>query len=213
MSRVPRTIERPYRISVTNAQKSPAISKRRLEEIARTTLETEGVAEAEISIAVLGDEEIQRVNLEYLGHDYPPDVLSFVLDVEGGEGEATGRKGRGTGKILSGEILLGAEEAIRGGERFGWPPENELTLYLVHGLLHLCGYDDLVPSEKRIMREREKAILGIWGLTPPYLKREGREKKPRLGVTEKVAAEKRTSEKSAGLKGKRSVSRRGGKRS
>ena len=45
---------------------------------------------------------------------------------------------------------------------------NELTLYVIHGLLHICGYDDLPPQEKAIMRSRERAILNSLSLTPVY---------------------------------------------
>ena len=51
---------------------------------------------------------------------------------------------------------------------YQWTPHEELILYLVHGLLHLCGYDDLTPAERRIMRAREKEILAYWNLTPHY---------------------------------------------
>jgi hypothetical protein len=48
--------------------------------------------------------------------------------------------------------------------RFGWSARDELTLYLVHGLLHLCGYDDRTSRERRIMRGRERAILAGLGI-------------------------------------------------
>ena len=49
-----------------------------------------------------------------------------------------------------------------------WTASNELTLYVVHGLLHICGYDDLTPAEKQIMRGRERAVLHALGLQPVY---------------------------------------------
>jgi probable rRNA maturation factor len=49
-----------------------------------------------------------------------------------------------------------------------WSAEAELILYIVHGLLHICGYDDLTPEEKCIMRARERAILSELGLTAIY---------------------------------------------
>jgi probable rRNA maturation factor len=66
---------------------------------------------------------------------------------------------RSAGRGIDGEVLVSAEMAVQMADRFGWSPRDELTLYLVHGLLHLCGYDDLSPAERRLMRERERAIL------------------------------------------------------
>ncbi len=53
--------------------------------------------------------------------------------------------------------------AVRSAPRFDWSPAEELTLYLVHGLLHLCGYDDLTEPERRLMRRRERTILKLLG--------------------------------------------------
>ncbi len=66
---------------------------------------------------------------------------------------------RGAGRRIDGEVLVSAEMAVQMSARFGWSPRDELTLYLVHGLLHLCGYDDLSPAERRLMRQRERTIL------------------------------------------------------
>lgn len=196
MSRTTSAIDRLYRISVSNEQSSLRLDKRKLIQAARTLLRAERVAQAEISIALLDDEAIHQVNLEYLNHDYPPDVLSFVLD-EAGEGTPakTGKSGsreRGAGKILSGEVLIGVDEAIRGAKKFDWPAEHEVLLYLVHGLLHICGYDDLSPSEKKIMRSREKDILALWDLVPPYLRRTSPVKKisPKKSSPQKTSSKK-----------------------
>lgn len=170
MPRTSSAIQGSYRVTVSNEQRSLKLDKRKLIEAVRTVLRDESVTEAEISIALLDDESIHRVNLEFLNHNYPPDVLSFVLEESGGDTDGSGRR-RGAGKILQGEILIGVEEAMRVAARYDWPAEHEVLLYLVHGLLHLCGYDDLTSSEKRIMRRREKELLGTWDLVPPYLRR------------------------------------------
>jgi probable rRNA maturation factor len=53
--------------------------------------------------------------------------------------------------------------ASQSASRFGWSPAQELALYLIHGLLHLCGYDDGTEPERRLMRRRERAILKLLG--------------------------------------------------
>lgn len=132
-------------------------------------LEDERVAMAEVSIALVDDREMQALNREYLGHDYPTDVVSFLLDEES-SWTGTPRKPvrRGDGKRLEGEIILGVEYAQVEADSLGWDVESELCLYLVHGLLHLCGYDDLTPGEKRIMRRREREVFAKLGREARY---------------------------------------------
>jgi probable rRNA maturation factor len=75
---------------------------------------------------------------------------------------------RAAGCLIQGEIVASAEMA---GELSGaghWDALSELKLYLVHGMLHICGYDDLTPDEQNIMRQRERAIMAGIGLTVVY---------------------------------------------
>jgi probable rRNA maturation factor len=69
-------------------------------------------------------------------------------------------------EVIGGEIVLSAETAWRNAGTYGVSPQDELSLYVVHGLLHLCGYDDLTPREKRIMRRREAEALAGSGVAP-----------------------------------------------
>lgn len=77
-------------------------------------------------------------------------------------------EGRATGAAIEGEIIASAEMAVTMAGDGKWSAEAELILYVVHGLLHICGYDDLTPEEKCIMRARERAILSELGLTAIY---------------------------------------------
>lgn len=121
---------------------------------AEDVLLAEHYLSAEISIAIVDNAEMRTLNRRFLNHDWPTDVLSFCFDEE-----------RDT---LAGEVVLNAEMAAEVAERYDWTPPDELLLYLVHGLLHLCGYDDRdEPSQVR-MRRRETALLTEWGLHPVY---------------------------------------------
>ena len=161
-----------YQILISNEQATVAISEDELRRVAVRTLEAEGVVAAEISVAVVDDAAIQRVNREYLQHDYPTDVISFLLD----SGDADPRScsasphktARGYGKWLHGDVILSGDTAQREAREYGWEPQAEVCLYLVHGLLHLCGYDDLSDAEQAIMRGREREILEQLGLSPRY---------------------------------------------
>lgn len=123
----------------------PSVDQERVRDCCRRVLEREGVEIASLSIAYVDDVEMQKLNREYLGHDYPTDVISFLLD------DAIQAETR----CLTGELVVGLEYGRRMAARHGWRPDDELLLYVVHGLLHLCGYDDLTDEARPIMRMRE----------------------------------------------------------
>jgi probable rRNA maturation factor len=107
----------------------------------------------EVSVAIVDAATIHRLNREYLEHNYPTDVISFVYSAEQ--------------NLLEGEIIASADYAAEEAARYGWPAEHELLLYLVHGALHLVGYDDLDPDSAAVMRRREREVLAGFGLNPP----------------------------------------------
>lgn len=129
--------------------------RRRLAAIARRVLEAEGVARAEVSIAVVDDPAIHDVNRRHLDHDWPTDVISFALSGPGDDG-------------LSGELIVSAETAARMARRDGVDAWTELVLYATHGLLHLCGHDDLTEAGAAAMRHREGELLAAEGLSHPF---------------------------------------------
>jgi len=171
----------PFTIAIANQQRAVRINRRQLTRLARSVLARETVASADISIAIVDDRQIHAINRQFLKHDYPTDVISFLLDGAFEETSACGRAGRvgakptgkgrgrgralrtnrrGRGKVIDGEVILSAETARRNAGIFGVSPNEELSLYLVHGLLHLCGYDDMTRPEKQLMRRREAESLG-----------------------------------------------------
>jgi probable rRNA maturation factor len=134
------------RISIANQQEAVPIDRRRLREIVAAVLDGEGKTDAEISLAFVDNPTIHRLNKRYLQHDGPTDVLSFPLSEPGA-------------KRLSGELVIGAEVAKAQSEERGHDVQAELALYVIHGLLHLYGYDDKSPAQERRMRERERYYL------------------------------------------------------
>ncbi len=110
-----------------------------------------GVQRLYASIAIVDDETIQELNAEQLGHDWPTDVISFILD------EIDGR--------LEGELVASAETAARVCIAAGWTVDDELLLYVVHGLLHVVGMEDLQPEQQTAMRRLEQACLLALGVT------------------------------------------------
>jgi probable rRNA maturation factor len=141
-------------IAICNEQTTHHVADDRLEGAVRAILEDEEVRRATVSVAVLNDASIQRLNREYLQHDYPTDVLSFVLERSEAE--------------LDGEVIVSADTAAASADRFGWTLADELLLYVIHGTLHLVGYDDAEPGRRAEMRKRELHYLGKFGLEPRY---------------------------------------------
>jgi probable rRNA maturation factor len=132
------------RISITNQQEKVPIDYARMRELARAVLEGEGEPDAEVNLAFVDDATIHTLNKRYLNHDEPTDVLSFPLS---------------EGKKLSGQLVIGAEVALREATERGHDVQAELALYAIHGLLHLCGHDDHEDEDREKMRASERQYL------------------------------------------------------
>ena len=139
------------KISIHSPQEIVPIDKGRVREIARAVLEGESVKDHEISLAFVDNTTIHRLNKQYLDHDEPTDVLTFPYSAA-------------NAKKLEGELVLGAEVAQQQATERGHDVQVELALYLIHGLLHLCGFDDKSPAAEKRMRERERHYLKQLGL-------------------------------------------------
>jgi len=121
------------------------VDEERLCEAARAVLTDSHFASANISIAVVDDPSIHELNRRYLDHDWPTDVLSFVLD------EQTDH--------LEGEVIISADTAMRAAAEAGWPAAAEQLLYVIHGTLHLVGYRDKTLADAQKMRAAEAKYL------------------------------------------------------
>ncbi len=130
-------------------------------QILKYTLDRHGVANAHISLALVDNETMHALNLRFLQHDYPTDVLSFLLS----DPPAITSKSE---QSLEGEIIISTEYAMGESARFGWRPEDEVTLYFVHGMLHLLGFDDHTDDERMRMRSEERLILERFGKQPQH---------------------------------------------
>ena len=139
------------RVAIASPQEIVPIDRAAMRQLVRTVLEGEGVADAEISLAFVDNPTIHTLNKRYLDHDEPTDVLSFPLS------EANAKK-------LSGELVIGAEVALAQAQNRGHAVDAELALYVIHGLLHLCGHDDKRPQPAKLMRQRERHYLRQLGL-------------------------------------------------
>ncbi len=139
------------RVAVAVPQEIVAVDRGLMRQAARAVLEGEGVADAEVSLAFVDNPTIHRLNQRYLQHDEPTDVLSFPLSEP-------------NSKRLAGELVIGAEVARAQADSRGHDVQAELTLYVIHGLLHLCGYDDHSDAGAHELRQRERHYLQSLGL-------------------------------------------------
>jgi probable rRNA maturation factor len=139
------------RVSIASPQEIIVLDRARIRETARTVLQGEDMDEAEISVAFVDNETIHQLNKQYLQHDEPTDVLSFPLSEP-------------NARCLAGELVISAETAREQANQRRHPVEAELTLYVIHGLLHLCGYDDKTADGAAAMHQQERHYLEQLGL-------------------------------------------------
>jgi probable rRNA maturation factor len=112
-------------------------------------LEHAGRAHMPLAVVFVSDGVLARLHHRHLGDPRPTDVMAFDLG-EDGNGPA-------------GEVYVSVERALAVARARDLAPERELALYLVHGVLHLCGHDDRRPADRRRMRAAERAVLARLG--------------------------------------------------
>ena len=137
-------------VEISDTQGHLSVEPAELIALVREVLIAEGRTRASISIALVDQAAIHAINRSHLGHDWPTDVISFPLSEP-------------DDPTLAGELVVSAEMAAATAAEIGVDPRDELALYVVHGLLHLCGYDDLSDSDAAAMRRREDELLGACG--------------------------------------------------
>jgi probable rRNA maturation factor len=124
------------------------VESKLLSKIAHRSLEVLGLNKAELSIALVSDAQIRRLNKLYRNKDKPTDVLSFPI------GEKV------EDWLILGDIVISVDTAKRQAKEFGYSLEEELKRLLVHGLVHLLGYDhELGGEEEKKFFELEEFVL------------------------------------------------------
>lgn len=123
----------------------PRSDRRFVTRVAQTTLAFVRRKDLRVSVLLTGDAEMARLHGEYLDDPTPTDVLSFPMD----DGV---------------DVVVSVEGARREAKARGHTIKAELALYLVHGLLHACGYDDGDEADRARMRKAERDVLELLGL-------------------------------------------------
>lgn len=147
-------------ILISCDHRSDLVSSLPLEELAQFVLEREGKpAETEVSISFVDDDTMAQLNERYRGKEGPTDVLSFECDnIADDEFAAVG----GDDIYELGDIIIAPDVAMRQTQEFNTSFAEEVNLLVVHGLLHLCGYDHIEDDEAEIMEAREAELLSAW---------------------------------------------------
>jgi probable rRNA maturation factor len=137
------------KVSIASPQELVKLDRPRLREIVRQVMAEEDIKDYEISLAFVDNPTIHGINKRFLEHDEPTDVITFPYS---------------SGKVLVGELVIGVEVALEQARVGGHEVDAELALYVIHGLLHLVGYDDKDGHDRKQMRVRERYHLNGLGL-------------------------------------------------
>jgi probable rRNA maturation factor len=140
------------KIEIRDIQQHLKIDKkliRKWSEIALRAMKEDG---AELSLLFTDDAYIKRLNCKFLNVDDKTDVLAFPM-----------REGEGLSKTspILGDVVISVETAKRQAKKRKSPVKNEVCLYLVHGILHLLGYDDTDRVNKKKMKDKEKELISL----------------------------------------------------
>jgi probable rRNA maturation factor len=138
-----------YQIALSNQQSRHLVNEARLTAAAMAVLHDSEFSSSAISLAVVDDDTIHELNCRHLDHDWPTDVLSFVLEDDGDH--------------LEGEVILSADTAAAAAEELGNSAADEQLLYVIHGMLHIVGYDDKSDTDAQKMRAAESRYLQQFG--------------------------------------------------
>ena len=137
-------------LTISNRQRARKINLRLLKQITDAALEELKIEQTELGIVLTSAKEMASLNEKFLGHEGPTDVITFDYSEGGQEVEA----------IIHGEIFVCMKEAETQAGEFGTDWRSEIVRYVVHGILHLMGHDDLKPVARKKMKQVEGRILG-----------------------------------------------------
>jgi probable rRNA maturation factor len=137
-------------ILFSHRQRDHDVDEPGLDRLARATLAGEGIRAGELSVSFVTEEEMADLHVRFMSEGGPTDVLSFPLDDDHGDERG-----------LLGDVVIAPAFAARQALEHGDDPEAELGLLLVHGILHLLGYDHEDDRERRAMWDRQRRYSGV----------------------------------------------------
>jgi len=142
-------------LEILDEQDELTVDLEKVRTICERILDDYGVRSGKMNVVLVNSDTIQQFNRDFLQHDYPTDTISFPIEDRRDEGH------------LEGEVLVCTEIAKERAKEFGWSAEEELLLYIIHGMLHLTGFDDGLPEQQAMMQEKEREYLAMLGIQVP----------------------------------------------
>ena len=127
------------------------IDEEKWRDLAIQALQAEGVQAGELNLIFVDSQNIQQLNKTYLGKGEPTDVLAFPIDSFDVSTTDT--------PLLLGDVVICPEMAMENAKAQNKTLEEEIALLVLHGVLHILGYDHAEPNEKAVMKKREKQLL------------------------------------------------------
>jgi len=140
-----------FTVAILNRQRRKQIDTRRLRQITLALLAELDLASAELGIHLVGARAMARVNWQFLQHEGSTDVITFD--------HAEGRWLAGKRARIHGELFVCVDDAVQQAGEFQTTWRSEVVRYVVHGVLHLLGYDDLKPDLRRKMKQVENRMV------------------------------------------------------
>jgi probable rRNA maturation factor len=135
-------------VEITRRGAGKKVPSRALKKVGQAILAAVGQAEAELSLALIGNAEMQKLNAKYRQKDYPTDVLSFPMD------ETLPAANR-----LLGDVIISVDKAQEQAKERGRTRDEEMVTLLIHGIVHLLGYDhERSAKDARVMKRLENKI-------------------------------------------------------
>jgi len=138
-------------VEVTVRGIRPLVSKKWIAKTVATVLRSEFKGRVIVGVLLTGDPQIRGLNRKFLKHDRATDVISFGLGAETPNPE--GQSG------YLGDLVVSQDTAVRLSKRLAIPAREELARYLVHGVLHLAGYEDSTPARRKTMEKRQETLI------------------------------------------------------
>jgi probable rRNA maturation factor len=137
-------------VLITDEQQSVKVNQDFIKAISLDIMDFDGfTSNSQLSLVFCDDEAIKELNNEYRGKDEATDVLSFPIELENFVPEIR----------MIGDIVISTETAIRQANDYNHSAEAEIVILLIHGLLHLHGYDHIEENDRVKMRARETEVL------------------------------------------------------
>lgn len=141
-------------VAILNRQRTKRVNTRRLMQVALALLAELKIETAELGVRLVGAKEMARVNWQFLRHEGSTDVITF----DHSEPDSDVRDAK---LALRGELFVCVDDAIEQAHEFETTWQSEVVRYVVHGVLHLGGYDDLKPAARRRMKREENRLVRI----------------------------------------------------